>query len=128
MPLAKDVPNAKTGPAWHAVVLSWNGREDTLSCLESLTAVDCSPLQIICVDNGSSDGSQAAVRQRFPGVVLIEAGANLGYAGGNNLGIRYALEHGARWVMLVNNDASVAADVVDGFEQAIRARPRAGIL
>jgi hypothetical protein len=115
-------------PAWHAVVLSWNGREDTLRCLESLQAVDHAPLQIICVDNGSSDGSQEAVRECFPEVVLIEAGVNLGYAGGNNLGIRYALEHGAAWVMLVNNDASVAADVIDGFEQAVRACPRAGIL
>lgn len=128
MPRAKDVLNATTGPFWHAVVLSWNGREDTLSCLESLTAVSYAPLQIICVDNGSSDGSQEAVRERFPEVVLVEAGVNLGYAGGNNLGIRYALEHGARWVMLVNNDATVAADLIDGFKQAIRAHPRAGIL
>jgi GT2 family glycosyltransferase len=128
MSLAEDAPSAATGAVWHAVVLSWNGREDTLSCLQALRAVEHVPLQIVCVDNGSSDGSQQAVRERFPEVCLIEAGVNLGYAGGNNLGIRHALEHGARWVILVNNDASVAADVVDGFEHALRARPRAGIL
>jgi GT2 family glycosyltransferase len=119
-----DAPSA----AWHAVVLSWNGRDDTLRCLESLTDVRWAGLEIVCVDNGSSDGSQQAVRERFPEVELIEAGANLGYSGGNNLGIRHALEHGARWVMLVNNDATVAPDVVDGFERAARERPRAGIL
>jgi hypothetical protein len=85
-------------------------------------------VRVVCVDNGSSDGSQQAVRERFPQVELIEAGANLGYSGGNNLGIRHALEHGARWVALVNNDASVAPDFVAGFEAAARERPRAGIL
>jgi GT2 family glycosyltransferase len=115
-------------PSWQAIVLSWNGRQDTLECLESLTRVQGQDLGIICVDNGSSDGSQAAVRERFPEVELIEAGENLGYAGGNNLGIRRALELGAEWVMLVNNDASVAVDVLDGFERAAAVRPHAGIL
>jgi len=114
--------------AWYAIVLSWNGREDTLRCLESLTRTESPELAIVCVDNGSSDGSQRAIRERFPRVTLIEAGANLGYSGGNNLGLRHALEQGARWLMLVNNDTTVAADVVAGFERAARARPRAGML
>lgn len=115
-------------PAWQAIVLSWNGREDTLRCLESLVGIDRPDLGIICVDNGSTDGSAEAVHERFPDVLLIEAGDNLGYSGGNNLGLRHALEQGARWTMLVNNDATVAPDVIDGFERAIALRPRAGIL
>ncbi len=114
--------------AWWAIVLNWNGREDTLRCLESLTGVEHVDLGVVCVDNGSTDGSQAAVREGFPGVVLIEAHANLGYSAGNNLGLRHALEHGMRWAMLVNNDATVATDVVAGFERTAHARPRAGIL
>ncbi len=121
-------PDPATDHAWFAVVLSWNGREDTLRCLESLTRVAHTDLGIVCVDNGSSDGSARAVREHFPQVTLIEAGANLGYAGGNNLGLRYSIAHGARWMMLVNNDATVAEDVVGGFERAARAHPRAGIL
>ncbi len=124
----KDASAGGGKPAWYAVVLNWNGREDTLCCLESLTRVQWPGLQLVCVDNGSTDGSQQAVRDRFPEVALIEAGANLGYAGGNNLGIRHALEQGARWVMLVNNDATVAGDVVAGFERAASVRPAAGIL
>ena len=120
-------PAGGASRAWQAIVLSWNGREDTLRCLESLERVE-HPLEIVCVDNGSSDGSQEAVRERFPHVTLIEAGANLGYAGGNNLGLRRALERGAQWVVLVNNDATVAGDVVEGFQQAAREFPRAGIL
>lgn len=113
---------------WHAIVLSWNGREDTLRCLESLTRVEHPDLAIVCVDNGSADGTQRAVRERFPQVILIEAGANLGYSGGNNLGLRYALEHGARWMMLVNNDAIVAPDVIVGFERVAEEHPGTGIL
>jgi GT2 family glycosyltransferase len=113
---------------WHAIVLSWNGREDTLRCLESLTQVERSDLAIVCVDNGSVDGTQREVRERFPQVILIEAGANLGYSGGNNLGLRYALEHGARWMMLVNNDATVAPDVIHGFERVAVEHSHAGVL
>jgi GT2 family glycosyltransferase len=128
MTTAEDAQTAAPAPAWHAVVLSWNGREDTLRCLQSLAAIDRARLEVVCVDNGSRDGSQQAVRETYPWVTLIEAGENLGYSGGNNLGIRHALARGARWVMLVNNDASVAWDVIDGFLAAARMRPRAGIL
>ncbi|HEX5852420.1 MAG TPA: glycosyltransferase family 2 protein [Solirubrobacteraceae bacterium] len=128
MASAEDAHDAATQQAWHAVVLSWNGREETLRCLESLSRVEHAALEVVCVDNGSTDGSQAAVRERFPGVALIEAGANLGYSGGNNLGIRHALERGADWVVLVNNDATVAADVITGFAVAVHERQRAGIL
>lgn len=123
-----DAADLSAAHAWYAVVLNWNGREDTLRCLDSLTRTSYPDLGVVCVDNGSSDGSQQAVRERFPHIALIEAGANLGYAGGNNLGLRHALEHGARWVTLVNNDATVAQDFVEGFERAARERPRAGIL
>jgi GT2 family glycosyltransferase len=128
MTVAADADLIPPPAAWHAVVLSWNGREDTLRCLDSLSNVAYDNLTVVCVDNGSTDGSAEAVRERFPDVRLIETGENLGYAGGNNLGIRDALDHGAEWVMLVNNDATVAADVIDGFEAAADTDSRAGIL
>lgn len=117
-----------SGPAWQVVVLSWNRRDDTLTCLDSLSRIDRTDVGIICVDNGSTDGSVDEVRERFPHVTLIEAGTNLGFCGGNNLGLRYALDRGASWIVLVNNDATVAKDVIDGFERAIAERPNAGIL
>jgi GT2 family glycosyltransferase len=112
---------------WWVVVLSWNGREDTLACLRSLAAADPRP-QVVCVDNGSTDGSAEAVRAEFPDVALIENGANLGFAGGNNVGIRHALERGAEWVVLLNNDAVLAPDAIGAFERAAREHPRAGVL
>ena len=91
-----------------AVVLNWNGGEDTLAALASLGDV-----ATICVDNGSTDGSDVAVEERFPKVELIRTGANLGFAGGNNVGIRRALERGADWVLLLNNDAVAEPGVAD---------------
>lgn len=106
-----------------AVVLSWNGREDTLAALESLAGIET-----ICVDNGSTDGSAEAVAERFPGVELIRAGVNLGFAAGNNVGIRRALDRGADWVLLVNNDATVEPGIVEALDRAAAARPDAGVL
>jgi GT2 family glycosyltransferase len=114
--------------SWQVVVLSWNGREDTLRCLDSLAEVTEPPVQLICADNGSTDGSIEAIRERHPEVKLIENGSNLGYAGGNNAGIRWALDHGAEWVVLVNNDTVVAPDAIAGFAAVAAEHPEAGAL
>ena len=106
-----------------AVVLSYNGREDTLAALESLRGIDT-----VVVDNGSTDGSADAVAEQFPDVELVRAGVNLGFAGGNNVGIRRALDRGADWVLLVNNDASAEPGLVDALAAAAVARPDAGVL
>jgi GT2 family glycosyltransferase len=106
-----------------AVVLSWNGREDTLAALESLQGIPA-----VVVDNGSTDGSADAVAERFPEVELIRAGVNLGFAAGNNVGIRRALERGADWVLLLNNDATVEPGLAEALEAAAAARPDAGVL
>ncbi len=106
-----------------AVVVSWNGRDDTLDALESLRGIDT-----VVVDNGSVDGSADAIEERFPEVELIRAGVNLGFAGGNNAGIRRALDRGADWVLLVNNDATVEPGIVEALAVAVEARPDAGVL
>ena len=115
-------------PRWAIVVLSWNGRGDTLACLGSAREIAREDVRVICVDNGSDDGSAEAVRHEFPEVELIENGRNLGFAGGNNVGIRRALELGADWVVLLNNDATLAADAIDGLERVASRRSNAGIL
>lgn len=94
------------------IVLNWNGRDDTLACLESLRQSDYSNVQVIVVDNGSTDDSVSVIRQRFPGVTLIENGKNLGYAAGNNVGLTYALEIEAEYAFLLNNDTVIAPDCI----------------
>jgi GT2 family glycosyltransferase len=110
-------------PAFVAVVLNWNRGDDTLEALASLEGVPA-----ICVDNGSTDGSDARVEAAFPDVELLRTGANLGFAGGNNAGIRRALERGADWVLLLNNDAVAEPGLVEALERAAAARPDAGLL
>lgn len=103
----------------YTVIVNWNLRDDTLACVDSLLAASAQPGQIIIVDNGSTDGSIEAIRNRYgPTVYLLEAGENLGFAGGNNLGIRFALEKGADWVFLLNNDTLVATDSLVQLEKA----------
>jgi GT2 family glycosyltransferase len=106
-----------------AVVLNWNGGADTLRCLQSLAGVDT-----IVVDNGSTDGSDIEVERRFPDVELIRAGANLGYAGGNNLGVSRAFERGAAWTLLVNNDGWIDRGLPAALATAAVERPDAGVL
>src|SRR3954452_22238071 len=109
--------------AWWLIVLSWNGREDTLACLASLAALRDADTEVVVVDNGSTDGSVEAVRAAHPEVHLVENGRNLGFAGGNNAGLRHAFEHGGQWAVLVNNDATLAPDAVARLRRPTRSTP-----
>lgn len=96
----------------HAVVvLSWNGKTDTLACVDSL--VTGSPgVTIIVVDNGSYDGVLDVVHERWPDVQTLQTGMNLGFAGGMNAGISRALDLGAEYVTILNNDTLVSSGAI----------------
>jgi GT2 family glycosyltransferase len=110
-----------------AVVLSWNRREDTLACLRSLAAADPAP-RVIVVDNASDDGTPEVVRREFPDVELIENPDNLGFAEGNDVGIRHALAHGADHVLVLNNDTEVDPGFLAPLLEEAARRPHAGAL
>ena len=101
-----------------AVVLNWNNPEDTVDCVASLKASTYANLNILLVDNGSTDNSVSLFREKFPELELIETGENLGYAGGNNVGMKRALSKGAEYVFLVNNDVTVAPETVSQLVSA----------
>jgi GT2 family glycosyltransferase len=105
------------------IVLNYNSREDTLDCLRSLQHLTYLRTSVILVDNGSTDGTAEAVRKEFPIVKVIETGANLGFTGGNNVGIDYALDNGADYIMLLNNDTVVAPDMIDVLVDAMQQDP-----
>lgn len=96
------------------VILNYNGKSDTLECLKSFQAVT-TPHQIVVVDNGSTDESVSAIKETFPDVIVIETGSNLGYAEGNNVGVRYSLEKGADYILILNNDTVVNSNILEGF-------------
>ena len=114
-----------SAPAVSVVVLSWNRRRDTLDCLASLAGVTYPAISVICVDNGSSDGSPDAVAASFPDIRLVRLDANTGFAAGMNTGIRVALEDGAEHVLTLNNDMVVATSVVEPLVGAVTGDPQA---
>jgi GT2 family glycosyltransferase len=89
------------------VVLNWNGWRDTIECLKSLAVLEYPNYFVIVVDNGSTDDSVRQISRAFPGIEILQTGKNLGYSGGNNTGIRYALDKGADYIWVLNNDTRV---------------------
>jgi GT2 family glycosyltransferase len=107
------------------VVLNWNGKYDTLPCLRSLEEQEGVEVKIILVDNGSVDNCIFEVSQQFPDAVVIENGENLGYAEGNNVGIKYALDQGFQYIMVINNDTILAAQCISSLVKDLELHPDA---
>jgi GT2 family glycosyltransferase len=97
----------KYNPLVYVVVLNWNNAADTIACLQSLENSDYQPFVPLVVDNGSTDGSVQIIHDEFPKLSIVELDKNLGYAAGNNVGIQHALDSGADYVLLLNNDTLV---------------------
>jgi len=108
------------------ILVNWNGYAYTKACLESLVAVKEPSFQIILVDNASREQEGARLKQLFPHIHLIANTENLGFAGGNNVGIRYALAQGVDQVLLLNNDTLVEPSFLKAL-QAVLAQPGLGV-
>ena len=159
---------ARSQPHVYVVLLNWNGWQDTIECLESLSRLDYPRLTIIVCDNASSDGSVRKIEDWASGhitascksidlarlvmpfsskpisfvsllnteakalpdvrLVLVQTGANLGFAGGCNVGIRYALAGGdCDYIWLLNNDTVVESDSLSAMVQMAEGDPKLGI-
>ena len=112
-----------------AVVLSYNSKDYIGECLESLSKLETGPhsLEVVVVDNDSTDGSVKFLSQKYPQIHLIRNPANMGYAGGNNTGFIYALDSRADFVWLVNPDVTVAPDSLLKFMEGAAKHTREGI-
>jgi GT2 family glycosyltransferase len=109
------------------VVLNWNGGAMTIDCIKSLQGLTYHNYLTVIVDNGSTDGSAGTIQAAFPGIRLVENGKNLGFAGGNNPGIRCALDNGADYVLLLNNDTEVDPSFLDELVKVAESDPAIGI-
>jgi GT2 family glycosyltransferase len=107
------------------VIVTFNSATEIDACLTSLVAhaasVDC---ETVIVDNASSDGTAAAVRARWPGVRVLDAGRNLGFAGGSNFGIRRTA---GELILLLNPDTVVRPGALEALIAALDARPDAAV-
>jgi len=113
-------------PSVTAIVLNWNNAPDTIACLASLAQQDY-PHRVLVVDNGSTDDSVARIAGAYPAVEILQTGANLGYAGGNNAGIRKALEDGAEYVLVLNNDTVAERSMLSALVAAMESDASVGI-
>lgn len=124
----------------YVVILNWNLPEETIQCVESvqssrardLAAVSAvtegEPCRIVVVDNGSRDDSVARLRERFgDSIKLLTNSTNLGFAGGVNAGLEWALSQGAQSVLVLNNDIVVDRDMIRHLVSVAESRPQAGI-
>lgn len=94
-------------PLVYIILVNYNGLEHTLECIESLQEIDYRNFRIIVVDNASSDDCCKKISEKYKYVYCIQSKKNLGFAGGNNLGIKFAMENKADYVLLLNNDTTV---------------------
>jgi GT2 family glycosyltransferase len=115
-------------PAAWIVILNWNGLADTRECLASVTGLRYVNTHIVVVDNGSTAAEADAIEAEWPTVTVLRNQTNLGYAGGNNVGIRHAVRHGAEYVWLLNNDTLVHEDCLTTLIAAGERRARVGLL
>ena len=126
---AKCTQENKTIGSIAIVILNYNNAEDTIECVESIKLIDDLPLVILIVDNGSDDDCIARLQSiEAHNIILLKNGANIGYAAGNNVGITYAVHHGAEYIFILNNDVVVNRNSIQECVNALQRDSSIGIV
>ncbi|MFC1557970.1 glycosyltransferase family 2 protein [candidate division KSB1 bacterium] len=116
-------------PLVYIILLNWNGYYLTRECILSLFKISYTNYKIIVVDNYSEDDSYSKLKSEFDGdIVFIANESNLGFTGGNNVGITRALENNADYILLLNNDTIVDEQFLDELIKMAVSDDRIGIL
>ena len=121
---SKEEPDRAAAPLASIIIPNWNGIEHLPGCLDSLRTQTFGNTEVILVDNGSTDGSQALVTGQYPEVHLVALEHNLGLTGGNNIGFDAA--HGEILISL-NNDTEAHPHFVEALVNALQEHPEAGM-
>lgn len=116
-------------PKIHIIILNWNGFSDTLECLESLRKIEYDNYDVVVVDNNSSGDDVKIIKEKFGDFVkeIIVAKDNLGFSGGNNLGIKYSLNNSTDFILLLNNDTVVEPDFLGKLLDSFGSNENVGI-
>lgn len=115
-------------PLVYIIVLNWNGKADTMECLQSLEHIDYPNAKLLLVDNASTDDSVVTIREMYPTLEILQNKDNHGYAEGNNIGIRHALQKGAEHVVILNNDTVVDPAFASELVRVAEADSKVGIV
>jgi GT2 family glycosyltransferase len=118
-------------PLVHILIINWNGKEHLPACFDSLLESSYANARFVLVDNASDDDSVAFVRANYahdPRVEFVVCDRNLGWSGGNNVGMKRALEAGADYIFLLNNDTATAPDAIERLVEMAERLPETGAL
>lgn len=110
------------------VILNWNGYKDTIECINSILKISYPNYEILLVDNGSDKNEYEKVISLKSKATLIRSEKNLGFSGGNNLGIKYALDCGADYLLLLNNDTIVEPNFLNPLLKVFEEESNVGIV
>lgn len=116
-----------TKPLVSIIILNWNGLNDTLECLQSISKIKYPNYQVIIVDNASIDNSVVEIKKQYPDIMIIVNSCNLGFSEGNNVGIRHCLDIDNKYILLLNNDTTVDPDFLCNLISGAEENPSAGI-
>ena len=118
----------KKFPKVFIVVLNYNGKDVIKRCLTSVFKIDYPNFEVVFVDNNSTDGSLELAKGNFSKANFIKNEENLGYASGNNIGIRFSLERMAEYVLVLNNDTEVEKDFLTKLVETAEEDEKIGII
>ncbi|URZ07195.1 glycosyltransferase family 2 protein [Clostridium felsineum] len=115
-------------PKIFIIILNYNAYEDTIECIKSVEDIEYDNYEIVLVDNCSTDDSYMKLKEKLPSYNIIESEKNLGYANGNNIGIKYALKNDAEYICILNNDVVVEKDFLSRLVEKIQEKSDIGIV
>lgn len=113
----------KKNPLVSLIILNWNGKKWLKSCLPTVEKISYKPLEVIVVNNGSTDDSAEFLRENFPKVKIVVIKKNVGYAKGNNIGVSKAR---GKYVVLMNNDTKVTPNFLNPLVALLEKDPSVG--
>lgn len=117
----------KNFPKIFIIILNYNGKDCVRKALASVFCISYPNFEVVVVDNASQDGSCEMVKQGFPKIALIKNTENIGFAAGNNLGIKYSLERGAKYILLLNNDTLAEKDFLSPLITLMEENEKVGL-
>ncbi len=114
-------------PKVFIILLNYEGKKYLVEALKSLYSLKYPHFEVVLVDNNSSDGSLEIALSHFPKITFLKNNHNLGFSAGNNVGIKYALERGAQYILLLNNDTQVESDFLSSLVDVMEKDKQIGI-
>lgn len=119
---------AENIPKVFIIILNYNGYRDTIECIDSIKKSTYKNYEIIIIDNNSTDNSERILLSKYPEYHFIQTGINNGFAWGNNFGIKYSIDNGADYVLLLNNDTIVTPNFLQPLISLAESDKRIGIV